>query len=92
MTFNNPKQINQRYNHEGNRIWKIEEDDNRKIVGKFFRLCSSKLTINDIESFGRDKIQKVINNLIGGKITLEDLSLKNSDELYDYIIEQKRLF
>ena len=92
MTFDNLRDMNKRAGRSACKVWKADEVEQRKIISSYLKLCSSKLTINDLDSIKQVDMKRVIDEIVEGEITLEELGQKTGDELYDYIVRQERLF
>lgn len=82
-----------RMNHpESNRIWKVDGLDEAKALSEFLGVCAWKLTQSEMAELNQQDIQKVFEALRAGKVTIEQIKKLSSDELYDLIVGQLRLF
>jgi len=79
-------------NKDENRIWKIDSKEEQKVLADFLRLCSSKLTSNEMHNFDQEDIKRVVKEIIAEKVEEKTLRALNAEELHDYIVGQKRLF
>ncbi len=70
----------------------MNSDEERRAVHGFLRLCSSIFTLNEMDELNQEDMQRVVNEIIDGKTTMDDLKALSASELYDHIIGQGRLF
>lgn len=74
------------------RIWKTENQEEVVAIANFLRICSSKLALAEIAELKQSDMKRVVTAILERKITVETLQNLTSDELYDLVIGQLRLF
>lgn len=74
------------------RIWKISSEEDTNILKKFLNICSSKLTINEMNDLKQEEITNILVGIRDGKINWDQIIALDANELYDLIIGQARLF
>lgn len=75
----------------GKKIWNIEKD-NSKEISYFLMLCTSKLTINEMDEIALDDMKKAVEDISSGKVDKKILEKMTADEFFDFVIRQGRLF
>lgn len=73
------------------RNWIVEFGET-KDVAEFLKICTSKLTVNEISIINLDDMKRVVGHMQAGKVLKKDLENMNADELFDFIVGQERLF
>ena len=75
------------------RYWpkKLDEKE-KKLVATFLRICSSKLTVSEIDGLKQTDLDRAVQEISEEHITFQDLIEMNGDEFYEYVVGQGRLF
>lgn len=79
-------------NSETHRVWETETIDESRLLTQFLNICNSKMTVSEAQSIKESDIRSFFEYIKNGTISIEKIQSLSSDELYDLIIGQLRLF
>lgn len=74
------------------RQWSPKDEKEKNIIIQFLQLCSEKLTLSLMSSLSKEDIQKKIDMLYNGEINFDHFKELNTDQFYDELVGQGRLF